>query len=313
MMFSEQALDPPLVNPFAQPGQWYKGCLHVHTTRSDGKWTPEQVIDWYRRHGYHFLAFTDHGVLSETRTVADDFVLLSGIEADGVDPHMGVYHLVGLGLDEPPAMDLVGANIPIQEAINRLRAAGGLVSLPHPYWLGQLSKDLIALRGCFGIEIYNGGSEIDEAKGLSVVHWDDMLAANRRIGGLAVDDAHWHNGTRQAGLGWVWVKAPALEQRAILQSLEQGCYYSSCGPEIHELRLERGGKEVHARCSPSVAVDFVGNEWQSQRRWAPPGETLSEASQRLNGRQRYVRVACQDSLGRRAWSNPLFLGEQTAP
>jgi predicted metal-dependent phosphoesterase TrpH len=119
------------------------------------------VIDWYRRHGYHFLAFTDHGVLSETQTVADDFVLLSGIETDGVDPHMGVYHLVGLGLDEPPAMDLVGANMPIQEAIDRLRAAGGLVSLPHPYWLGQMSKDLIALKGCFGIEIYNGGSESD--------------------------------------------------------------------------------------------------------------------------------------------------------
>ena len=49
-----------LANPFSEPGQWYKDCLHVHSTCSDGRWTPQQVIDWYREQGYHFLALTDH-------------------------------------------------------------------------------------------------------------------------------------------------------------------------------------------------------------------------------------------------------------
>jgi histidinol phosphatase-like PHP family hydrolase len=89
-MNPEERSDPPLSNPFAQPGQWYKGCLHGHTTRSDGKRTPEQIIDWYRRHGYHFLALTDHSILSESRTLGDDFCLLSGIESEGIDPQMGV-------------------------------------------------------------------------------------------------------------------------------------------------------------------------------------------------------------------------------
>jgi histidinol phosphatase-like PHP family hydrolase len=55
-------------NPFSLPGSWFKGNLHVHSTASDGKLTPDQVIDWHRRRGYHFLALTDHGVLSEART-----------------------------------------------------------------------------------------------------------------------------------------------------------------------------------------------------------------------------------------------------
>ena len=28
-------------NPFARPGQWFKGNLHIHSTVSDGERTPE--------------------------------------------------------------------------------------------------------------------------------------------------------------------------------------------------------------------------------------------------------------------------------
>jgi hypothetical protein len=203
-----------------------------------------------------------------------------------------------------------GAEMPIQEAIDRLTEAGGLVSLAHPYWLGQMSKDLMALKGFFGLEIDNGGCDLEEAKGYSVVHGDDLLADHRRLGGLAVDDAHWTNGTQQAGMGWVWVKAPALEPGAILLAREQGCYYASCGPEIHDVYLDRGGKRVHVRCSPSVAADFVGSGRWSHRKWAAPGETLAEASHRLKGCQQYMRVACRDGASRWPWSNPLFLNRK---
>jgi hypothetical protein len=54
----------------ATPGQaparsWFKGNLHTHTLWSDGDDYPEMVADWYRRHGYHFLALTDHNLLSQ--------------------------------------------------------------------------------------------------------------------------------------------------------------------------------------------------------------------------------------------------------
>ncbi len=43
---------------------WWKGNLHTHTLWSDGDQFPEVVTQWYYKHGYHFLALSDHNVLS---------------------------------------------------------------------------------------------------------------------------------------------------------------------------------------------------------------------------------------------------------
>src|SRR5947208_15910466 len=53
-----------LVDPDPQP-RWFKGNLHTHSFWSDGNDYPEMIADWYRRHGYHFLALSDHNVLSQ--------------------------------------------------------------------------------------------------------------------------------------------------------------------------------------------------------------------------------------------------------
>ncbi|MGD8519478.1 MAG: CehA/McbA family metallohydrolase [Anaerolineae bacterium] len=291
-------------NPFRQPGQWYKGSLHIHSTASDGQRTPEQVVAWYRGQGYHFLALTDHGVYRDGQRVADDFVTLSGIELEGVDPACGRYHLVGLGMQRPPGIGL-RRDLALPEMVARLRTAGGRAVLAHPYWSGLMSKDLVGLTGCLALEVYNGGCEVDDAKGFSGVHWDDLLAAGDRLWGVAVDDAHWRSGTKDAGLGWVWVKAASLTQTAILDALDAGHFYASSGPEIHDLALE--GDRVRVQCSPAVAIDFVGSGPYSRRVAAPPGQTLTEASYHLREGQRYVRVACQNGAGHWAWGNPIFL------
>ena len=85
-------------NPFAVPGRWFKGSLHIHSSASDGDLTPDEIIGWYRKRGYHFLALTDHGVWSKAQSLGDDFITLSGIEVKQFDPLSGEYHLVGLGL-----------------------------------------------------------------------------------------------------------------------------------------------------------------------------------------------------------------------
>jgi hypothetical protein len=198
-------------------------------------------------------------------------------------------------------------DFPLQEAVKRLRAAGALVCLAHPYWSGQMSRDLLRLEGCFALEIYNGGCEVDDAKGFSTVHWDDLLAAGRQLWGLAVDDAHWRAGSKDAGLGWVWVRAPELSREAILSALEVSCFYSSMGPKIHRVTFDQKNLLVYVECSPAVLVDFVGKGPASTRVLAAPGRTLTRASCHLRRDQQYVRLACQDGQGRWAWSNPQFL------
>src|SRR5688572_6489588 len=54
-----QALKPP-----GPAGVWYKGQLHTHTLNSDGDSTPDDVVRWYREHGYNFVAITDHNYLT---------------------------------------------------------------------------------------------------------------------------------------------------------------------------------------------------------------------------------------------------------
>jgi hypothetical protein len=291
-------------DPFTTPGHWFKGSLHVHSTSSDGERTPEEVIDWYHSRGYHFLALTDHDVLSKPQMIDADLITIGGIEVEGWDSVSGLYHLVGLGVQRAPDMG-VREVFPLQEAIHRVAAVSRLVLLAHPYWSGQMSKDLLDMEGCFALEVYNGGCEVDDCKGYSNVHWDDLLATGRPIYGLAVDDAHWRNGSKDAGLGWVWVKALELGQGAILDALEQGCFYASSGPKIYDVSLE--GNRVFVRCSPAAAVDFVGNGPYSRRITAPRGGTLTEASHSLHPRQSYVRVAVLGAEGGRAWSHPIFL------
>jgi len=49
----------------ATPLQWWKGNLHTHSLWSDGDDYPEMIVDWYKQHGYHFLALSDHNILAQ--------------------------------------------------------------------------------------------------------------------------------------------------------------------------------------------------------------------------------------------------------
>jgi len=54
-------------DPYQGAGSWYKGNLHTHTTCSvnDGMTNPVEVAEWYRNHGYGFVAITDHEVMTK--------------------------------------------------------------------------------------------------------------------------------------------------------------------------------------------------------------------------------------------------------
>lgn len=43
---------------------WYRGNIHTHSLWSDGDDFPEMIVDGYVTQGYHFLALSDHNILS---------------------------------------------------------------------------------------------------------------------------------------------------------------------------------------------------------------------------------------------------------
>ena len=95
---------------------------------------------------------------------------------------------------------------------------------------------------------------------------------------------------------------------AMLNALKRGAFYSSCGPELHGFYVENG--KAHVVCSP--AAEIVLRHWRTHylvQRIMPGQPDLTHAGFDVYPeRQQYVRAVVIDAQGRRAWSNPIFLG-----
>ena len=75
-------------NPFEADGQWYRGNLHSHTTESDGRLSPGDVVEFYRSRGYDFLCLTDHNRVTDPGGLSsEDFLVFSGVETSPASSH----------------------------------------------------------------------------------------------------------------------------------------------------------------------------------------------------------------------------------
>lgn len=296
------------LNPFTLGGRWYRGVFHCHTDRSDGALSVEAAVAWYAERGYDFLAVTDHNQLTVPSFPGRSLVLVPGTEIDVGRSRLGEpYHLVGVGLREMVEIPREAAEryrMAAQEAVDRLRRAGAVVFVAHPYWSGLVVDDLLPLEGVAGIEVYNANTDVDVAKGLSAVHWDDCLSRGKLLWGVANDDSHWR--LPDYGQGWTVLRAEALTPEAIVEALSRGAFYASTGVALEDVSFD--GDTVVVRVGPPGAREI---RFMADRRWgqrvASEGAPLREAAYPLRGRERYLRVEVVGPDGRRAWTNPLFL------
>ena len=68
---------------FNKEHRMLKGGLHCHTTRSDGRGTPEEVERLHARHGYDFLALTDHNFYNYADYAPETgLLIIPGMEID---------------------------------------------------------------------------------------------------------------------------------------------------------------------------------------------------------------------------------------
>ena len=98
-------------------------------------------------------------------------------------------------------------------------------------------------------EVFNGHPLVNNAGGGGVPGleevWDRLLSSGKLIYGIAVDDAHYFKRPEDSmaprpGFGWVYVRAPRLTRRAIVDALERGEFYSSTGVELQSLESQPG-------------------------------------------------------------------------
>jgi hypothetical protein len=296
--------------PFSQPGRFWRGNLHTHSTLSDGHIGPEAVCDLYRAMGYDFISLTEHFLpnydypLADTRPYrTDDFTTLIGAELHAGQTEFGrLWHIlaVGLPLDfAPPTDDETGPGIAA-----RALAAGAYVAAAHPYWYNLTEADVLSLGDIHAIEIFNGTSVDHNDRADSWPTLETLLERGNRYTACATDDAHFNPNRADAGLGWVWVRSTVLDPEALLAALKAGHYYSSTGPQIFDLRLEAGDK-LTVTCSPAERVFLTGHSSLARN---VTGHGLREATFDLKKWDSpYLRVTVRDVNGGRAWSNPVWL------
>lgn len=315
------------IESFAQQKKqlnWYKGNTHTHTINSDGDSTPDEVVRWYREHGYNFLFLTDHNFLTKVDSLnsiysaEEQFIVIRGEEVSDTFGEKPI-HINGLNVErlvKPQGGGSV-ADV-IQRNVNEIRAANGVPHINHPNHEWTISADDIKkIENNKLFEIFNGHPIVNNLggggkPGLEEM-WDRILSAGILLYGIAVDDAHNFKVTdnkivSRPGQGWIYVRAEQLTPRAILEALENGEFYASTGVELNDYQADKNKITINIReqGKSKYRVQFIGKD----------GKLLSEvvnnpAVYQIRGDEGYVRAKIIESNGKFAWTQPLMLDKLT--
>ncbi len=176
-----------------------KGCLHTHTTCSDGKLTPQEVANAYEARGYDFVAFTDHDYLLKPNyrelydQVKTDMIIFHGIEITAFV--RGYIHVNKIEGDS--------------ETLHIFNHIGEYDMTPE-----QVLERLVELEKMYPLDAV----EIT-TKGFRDTVFESL---NIRYPKIASDDSH-----TMVGVGRAWIELDAKRDKdSILRAVKQGTFWN---------------------------------------------------------------------------------------
>ena len=302
----------------AVPMRWYKGNTHTHTINQGGDSTPDEVVRWYREHGYQFLVLTDHNLLTRVDGlnsiygVDEQFLVVPGEEVTSSAGNKPV-HINGLDVQRVVKAHTNGTvTETLQANLDGIRAASGVPHINHPnFGWGLTTQDLQEGRNYRLFEIHNGHPTVNNLGGGGVPGmeevWDRLLSTGKMVYGMATDDAHvfkqpGNPSVSGPGRGWVSVRAPRLEPHALMESLERGDFYASTGVVLEDVRATAKDLTVRVKVEgvTKLRIQFIGRNGAVLRE-----ATDANATYEFTGAEGYVRAKVIDSNGRMAWVQPV--------
>lgn len=312
---------------FEAPGKFFKGNLHTHSNLSDGKKTPEEVIELYRSRGWDFLSLTDHflpeahfrpgteGFIKVTDTTAlrsSDFTTILGAEIHAPSLQSGdLWHFVAVGLPLDFA-ELAEGEQGIDIA-KRAFETGAFMGVAHPAWYTLTIEETIPiLPYMHSIEIHNQGC-VGIGRGDGWYFADELLTKGHKLSTYAADDAHSYV-PRESFLdafgGWVQVKSESLDPDALVAALKAGNYYSSTGPEFEDMSWDGETLQIHSTpveryliTATGARSEIIFGEDMTQGTFHATKENGKRASWAEDS---FFRVTAMAADGTRAWSQPYW-------
>lgn len=315
---------------------YFKANLHAHSNISDGRLTPEQVKEEYKRRGYSILALTDHEIcFSHPELNDEDFLTLTSYELMTYDdnPRMTskTYHLNMIAKDPnnrwqfhlpnlrpyvSKVADQLIYDAPMErtydlEEINSIIAKanekGFMVMYNHPVWSLQDARDYRELKGIWAVEVFNYGSYLTGYDEDMNQCYQELLKEGLHVYPVASDDSHRYD---DIGGGWIMLGAKELEYGSVIEALEKGDFYASAGPDIHSLTVD--GDNLHITCSEAATINLITHGRHAQRRFPEPGKMLTEATFDLDAWRKQIsedwadkaffRLSVTDASGKKAWT-----------
>lgn len=313
-----------VADPYAFPGTWFKVQLHSHTNHSlDGRWSIAESLAAYREAGYDFVAISDHDRVTRPAESPASPLLIPAEENTLSFPVWPFgHHAIMLFIDEP----IRGRGARLR--FSRAREAGGLVSIAHPSWIGNLGtgrwemRHLMVTEDFTLMEVYNPYSDPDADTAI----WHEAVlrrGPQTPVWAVAVDDAH---DLKNFNKGWTMVKAEARTLEALKQALQRGSLYATTGPAvtfgvdagaIFTAPAETGtvlaaprGAGTSEGPSERYEVGYINAAGETVYAWEGDLATRYEP----RGDEGFIRVEVVNTrTGKRAWSQPFWLMPVSPP
>ncbi|MCQ2575381.1 MAG: PHP domain-containing protein [Treponema sp.] len=253
--------------------------LHVHTTASDGQYTPTQIVEKAAAHNIQVLAITDHDTVAgvpEAQAAAEKhgIILVPGMELNIIFP-TGEFHLLGLGWDHiSPSLQsilddvITNRELRNNQIVEKMREAGVPITyeelkeefpntiIGRPHFAAALEKRKIVKnrQEAFDKYLARGRQWYVERVGSNL---DEAVVAIRDSGGIPVI-AH------PMSLYQSWGKMPEILQdfheRGVMgmEAFHPGARVTEC------LRLEELARKLGFFVT--AGSDFHGEKIRTDRR-----------------------------------------------
>lgn len=295
--------------------KYLKGNLHTHTTKSDGKYSREEVLGIYKENGYDFLGITDHNIFCD-ENIDKDIVLLHGIESSciyaGIDDTKGEYtHFCCFDCQNPNnERQYYKDYLELQNNIDNIKKNYSLIQFNHPLFSRLLDNEVIKLKGYNLLEIYNHKDFLRET-GMQNAEMlvRTLLNHHHKLWVTANDDFHGpYNKTviDKCFGGYIMVEAEK-DEKSILSSIKDGKFYATTGPRILDYRIE--GQTIKIKTSPVKKIIFYSNMRNCKNIYDKNNDDINYGEYIIKGDEFYIWAKIIDQNGNIAWAQPIYINQ----